>query len=346
MANNYFTHIRLFLALCVAFEHVFYFKAGAPSSPFELGHTSLAYVAVNAFFIISGYLITGSAERSGSLATFFRSRLLRIMPALLMLSLTLAFVLVPIFNGALPLTNLTDTSAWQAIFIISSFIDPYQDWPGVMVSNSPLPSDITGAVWTLRYEMLAYIGTGVLLVAKLHKNVPIAIAGTLIASLLFAIDLQTGRLTEVSATLGALLRFGSCYMYGVCFYLLRDRISVGLVPSLIGIAFGCWFLLIDIPLGEIFINVGLTPLIFAVAYSQRKAPDWIANPSDYSYGLYICHWAVFQVLIHVFGTGALVPMLLLGGIPLAMLVAAASWHFIEKPALRLKAKGALKPSGS
>lgn len=346
MANNYFTHIRLLLALCVAFEHVFYFKAGVPSSPFELGHASLAYFAVNVFFIISGYLITGSAERSGNLVNFFRSRLLRIMPALIMLSLTLAFVLVPIFNGALPFTNLTDASAWQAVFIISTFIDPYQNWPGVMVNNSPLPSDITGAVWTLRYEMLAYIGTGVLLVARLHKNAMIAIVGAVVASLLFAIDLHTGVFTDVSATLGALLRFGSCYMYGVCFYLFQARMSKGSIFFSACLASGCALLFFDIAIGEVLINAALTPLVFAAAFSTRSVPGWMANPPDYSYGLYICHWAVFQVLIHFFGTGALVPMLLLGGIPLAVLVAAASWHFIEKPALKLKARGALKPSGS
>ena len=203
------------MAFCVAFEHIFYFQAGYPDSPFELGHTSLGYFAVNGFFIISGYLITGSAVRSGTLANFMRSRLLRIMPALIVISLILGLILVPLL-GELDLKTYFSTGAvWLSMLGLITFIESAPEWPGLVMAGNPFAGDLTGPIWTLRYEALAYVGTGLLLLLGLHKNKLITILAALAATAAFIIDLQTGLLTEFSPAIASLVRFGSCYLYGL-----------------------------------------------------------------------------------------------------------------------------------
>lgn len=345
MPHNYFTPLRLFLALCVALEHIFYFQNGEASALFELGHTSPGYFAVNGFFIISGYLITGSAERSGDVAIFFKSRILRIMPALIMLGLILGLVVTPLLGSQSPLSVLTDKSTWRAILELVTFVRPFPEWPNLLMATNPFPGNLTGPVWTLRYEVLAYLGTGLLLMLGLHRNRALLVLMAGVATFLLALDLQTELITEASATLGALLRFGSCYLYGVGAYLFADRLKFGPKTISSGLILGSAFILLGFPAGEIAINLALTPLIFAIAFMKVSAPRWVTNPPDYSYGIYIAHWPVYQILVETADGQPIGWHLLMLGVPLTLLVAALSWHLLEKPCLRLKRR-AHRPAAS
>lgn len=344
MTRNFFTPLRLLLALCVAFEHIFYFQAGYATSPFELGHTSLGYFAVNGFFIISGFLITGSAVRSASLATFARSRILRIMPALIVVSLILGLIIAPLLGElALP-TYYSTGSLWVSILKLITLINTDPLWPGLMMEQSPFAGNLTGPIWTLRYEVLAYMATGFLLFLGLHKNKAVTIFAAVLVSLLFCLDLQTGIIMEFSATLGALVRFGSCYLYGVCAYMFAPYLKFGWKLALLGIIIGALIIYFKVPSGEILMNFALVPIIFAISFADFDAPNWLRPSADYSYGLYIFHWPIYQVLIANFNQAPIVPLLLFAGLPLAFMAAALSWHFLEKPCLKLKAKSALKPA--
>lgn len=338
MTQNYFTPIRLCLAVFVALEHIFYFRAGVADSPFEIGHTSLAYFAVNGFFIISGYLITTSAERSGSLYVFARARVLRIMPALLFVVLFLGLIVAPLITQHDLATYFGAAQTWLGILSLLTFIDPYPDWPGVVMANTPFGNDLTGPIWTLRYEVLAYIGTGALLAFGLHRNKPIILVSAVIVSALFALDLATGVLSASSSTLGNLVRFGSCYLYGVLACLYRGRYLVRarvFVPSLL---LGLVLLAGLSPLGEIVVNLALTPTLLTVAYLPVKGPKWLTSPPDISYGLYIFHWPIYVLLTeYVIAPTASLHLFALG-LPLAILAAILSWWLVEKPALRLKAR--------
>jgi peptidoglycan/LPS O-acetylase OafA/YrhL len=74
----------------------------------------------------------------------------------------------------------------------------------------------------------------------------------------------------------------------------------------------------------------------AMALPQQIARRWL-RPGDYlgeiSYGIYLWHLFAVNAFILVLGFGgkqALVPVL-----ACTLLLAAASWHFLEKPALRI-----------
>jgi peptidoglycan/LPS O-acetylase OafA/YrhL len=341
--QNYFTPIRLLLAFLVAFEHVFYFQAGHADSPFELGHTSLGYFAVNGFFILSGYLITGSAERSGDILVFARSRFLRIMPALIFVTLFLGLILVPLLGDADLIGYLANPKAWIDMAKLASFVSPNPDWLGLTMAGNPFAGDVTGPIWTLRYEVLAYLGTAILLLLGLHRNLIIVILGALGASVLFAIDLQTHLVTDANATLGSLVRFGSCYLYGAATYLLAQRGLVAMKFAVPILVLGAVIILLGQGIGEILMNLALTPILFAVAFSDVKAPGWVSKPPDFSYGLYIFHWPIYQLLTELVGRPPNSALLFGLGLPLAVLAALASWYLLEKPMLRLKAAAAFRP---
>jgi peptidoglycan/LPS O-acetylase OafA/YrhL len=65
---------------------------------------------------------------------------------------------------------------------------------------------------------------------------------------------------------------------------------------------------------------------------------------DYSYGIYLFNFPIQQSLVHWFPALREWWMLLLVATPLTILFAAASWHWIEKPSLKLKNRFLPKPS--
>ena len=330
------------MAFCVAFEHIFYFAAGAPDSPLELGHTSMAYLAVNAFFIISGFLITKSAERSGDVLTFARSRVLRIIPALAVVSVIIALIIAPLLGELSAATYYSTGTVWAGIIEMVTFVDPYPAWPGFENSTAVFAGDFTGPIWTLRFEALAYVMTGALLFVGLHRNKLVTLILTLGATALFILDLQTNMLTEMSGTLGSLARFMSCYLYGVCAYQFASYLNLNRMITAAGLIAGAALLAFGIAHGEIFLNLALAPLIFGLAYSKATLPTWMTPKTDYSYGLYIFHWPIYQVLLNVFPNAPVFPLLIFAGLPLAFIASGLSWRLIEKPALKLKKVSAIK----
>jgi peptidoglycan/LPS O-acetylase OafA/YrhL len=86
------------------------------------------------------------------------------------------------------------------------------------------------------------------------------------------------------------------------------------------------------PLMFIFMAAG----IFSIAYSYRKAAHKLLGRNDPSYGMYIWHMPVVNLLL-IFGLSGSFTWLL-AAVGLTAALSAASWFIVEKPALRLKKK--------
>ena len=149
--------------------------------------------------------------------------------------------------------------------------------------------------------------------------------------------------TDANATLGSLVRFGSCYLYGAVTYVLAERARVGMKFAIPVLIVGGALILFGLGIGEILMNLALTPILFALAFSEAKAPDWLAKPPDFSYGLYIFHWPIYQMLTEWVSAPPNAALLFGLGLPLAILTALGSWYLLEKPMLKLKAPAAFRP---
>jgi peptidoglycan/LPS O-acetylase OafA/YrhL len=61
---------------------------------------------------------------------------------------------------------------------------------------------------------------------------------------------------------------------------------------------------------------------------------WFLEGADYSYGLFLYHWVVQQAVMDVLPRHWVLNLVV--SIPLAIVFAAASWRWIEKPAMALR----------
>ena len=92
--DNNFNLIRFLAAFLVLFSHSFPLVGVGGKEPlYETVGMTWGEVAVDIFFITSGFLITGSYFSRGSLQAFVRARLLRIYPALVVAVIFYVFVI-------------------------------------------------------------------------------------------------------------------------------------------------------------------------------------------------------------------------------------------------------------
>ena len=111
MCTNFDRHLnnidflRLALALLVVFSHSFdVTQTNNSAEPFlwlTRNQATGGTIAVDAFFILSGFLITASYQRSSSALSFLEKRVARIYPGFLVVTLAAAIFFVPLGGGRL-----------------------------------------------------------------------------------------------------------------------------------------------------------------------------------------------------------------------------------------------------
>ena len=94
---NGFGAMRHLLALGIVIFHGFVLATG-DAGVMPVAARALADPILPGFFAISGFLVAGSLAHSASLAEFMALRLLRIMPALIVVVLATALLLGPLLT--------------------------------------------------------------------------------------------------------------------------------------------------------------------------------------------------------------------------------------------------------
>jgi peptidoglycan/LPS O-acetylase OafA/YrhL len=106
------------------------------------------------------------------------------------------------------------------------------------------------------------------------------------------------------------------------------------------VVIGLFFLFISLFIGlqlfTLWVPTFGAYILFYLVSLQRSPFKQFGRFGDFSYGLYIYAFPVQQSLAQLAG-GNIQPMLNLAlALPITLILAALSWHVVEKPALRLK----------
>jgi peptidoglycan/LPS O-acetylase OafA/YrhL len=327
--DNAFGALRLILASMVIFAHCPEMLDGtrAREPATWLFHTNqtLGSIAVDGFFLLSGYLIAGSfiSDPRG----YFRKRILRIYPAFIACSLISVFVIGPLAGGALPVGR-----EWaRMLYRMAILQTPLSDGAFSTLHFATL----NASMWTIAYEFRCYILAAAFGVIGLYSR-PRVFLGLTLA--LLAMTLVP--LPETPARFNALLglpandvRLCSVFMAGTCFRLIPMRLKA---------TWAAMALLALIPLmfieraSEIAVVLLGGYCLFWVAFQLDWKPLRTFNAKDdISYGVYLWGWPVASLLIWY------APAISLGVLDALTLAGAAicgwvSWRLIERPAMRLR----------
>jgi peptidoglycan/LPS O-acetylase OafA/YrhL len=293
-------------------------------------------LAVNAFFIISGYLIAQSAVQTRSALRFLRKRVLRIYPGFLIAAVVSSFVAG--YIGA------TDRASYFHTFPYRRFVLrlPALEVPEIsgIFAGQAYPT-VNGSTWTLHFEFLCYLSMLLSIYLLRPRSGRPAIIIALACFAAYALSLL-GNMnpTIVISDPRSLARFGALFYSGTALFYYRRLI----VPQRWGfLAAGYVALLFcgrAIPSDNVrlLVDTALTMTLGASALLSagftRRIETGLGN-RDYSYGVYLYGWPVTKVLLYV--VPGLSPWpLFVGALTGAVAVASASWHFVERPALARK----------
>jgi peptidoglycan/LPS O-acetylase OafA/YrhL len=336
--NNNLKLIRFIAATMVMIAHSYVLtgRSELQDPMYELVGVGSAFVAVNSFFVLSGFLVARSFERSRTFLDYFESRFLRIFPGLFV-SLLFCSLVMGGLATSWPLDKyFSDSAVWKFLAVNSTLIiDKVQlryFLPGVF-ANNPYPRTINGSLWTLPYEVWLYVllgGLGLVGILKrrwvMNSLFVLSLAFCLIIGSLAGGDIFYMKLHNLE-------RFCICFLTGTVFYCNR-----AIIPLSIFIVIGL------IALTAIFGGTGLynipfiltlSYLIFWLAYIPSGRIRLYNKAGDFSYGVYIYGFPVQQSVVALFGI--MEPILFFScAFAITLACAIPSWHFIEKPALARK----------
>lgn len=331
--DNRLTPIRLALASAVLAEHAIIVTQGPlPPPPMAINGWSLSYAAVNAFFILSGFLIADSLERRSSPFQFAAARMLRIWPALLALSLLAVLVIGPVVTELDAWSYFSAVQTWGFPVQVLGFLDTSQGPAGIF-SENPWAGEFSATLWTLRYEVLAYAGAALIFFSPLpwgRRAQLILFLGVTAAYLLVRITWP-----EAPALIESGLRLASAFTLGMLVHAWRHAIPILPWPALA--AAPIWIVMGDHPLAEVFLNLALASALFAVAFAGLGRWPTGARLPDWSYGIYIWHYPVMQMVLY-WDPQADPLQIAIYAVPVTLVISAASWSWIEKPSLSGKAR--------
>lgn len=334
--DNLFTLIRLLLAGAVAVEHAFVNRLPpAAPAPLEWHDISLSYAAVNAFFILSGFLISDSLHRRRNLQAYTAARILRIYPALIILVFLAIFVFGPLFSGLDGADYWWSPEMWRFPLETLTFVNGEGGPPGIF-PNSYFPGEFSASLWTLRYEFIAYLALPIFAAIPLISGRWTRLALPIALAVMYEFLVASGGEAVWPAIVVSLARLGACFAIGMAIYSFREVIRLNwLIPVVLTLL---WATLAGGTVaGEFVGNLAIAAWMFTAAFASRSAIDQLKAMPDYSYGLYIWHWPMMQVWGELDRDASALETLTFA-LPASLVLAALSWHMIERPALNSKGR--------
>jgi len=325
---NSFDLIRLLAATWVLIAHSSPLRGHEETS--FLGYDNVSKIAVYIFFAISGYLITQSWVADPNPYRFSMRRALRVFPGLICVVLLSVFVLGPV-GTTLPVGKYFATrGTWGYLRNITLSVRYHL--PGVFTENVGETS-VNGSLWTLPLEVMMY--GGVLVLGRLRLL-------TWWVALLVACGLAAGALL-----LGPTHpRYGLCdlgvyFWLGAVLYLARDHLPLRwpIGAALVVVAALCAYR----PLFHVVAWVAIPYVVLLVSLTRLPGAGLTRKFGDFSYGIYIYAFPVQQVVVWRGGARLSAAQNLLWVLFFTFMLAAASWHWIESPALKLKPRRAREP---
>ncbi len=293
---------------------------------------TLGAVAVWIFFILSGFLVTASFERSHSTFDYLLARALRILPGLIVVVTLSAFVLGPIITSLPVHDYFTNESTYTYVWWGIVYAGRQYNLPGVFTHN-PFAPAVNGSLWTLVYEMLFY---GVVLVMGVTRRLrPWGVAVLVIACWYPNLWLaHSSFMMHWFSETGDLFRF---FGMGMLLYLIRDKVPMsGKFAALAAV------LLIlagwqnhPLILPDMAALVG-PYLVMWIAYQPYVRFARFGRFGDFSYGIYIYAFPVQQLMAQYLLPDVRAWKIFVLSYPVIVVLAALSWHIVERPSLRLR----------
>jgi peptidoglycan/LPS O-acetylase OafA/YrhL len=325
--TNNFNLLRFLFASLVIVSHASELKYGYANRDQELliymfGTITFGNLAVDGFFILSGFLILKSWNDRPEVHHFIRSRILRIYPGFLACSLVCSFIVAPVFSSSVYFQEFQWVRFLMGMLRLAPPVIP------AVFDGSFYPL-INAPMWSISYEFACYLLLlGIcLLVPKGQKTIWPMLA--LVCVLAYVWNSKF-KLPFGFTAIRCLMAFS----FGVMFYLYRNEILWTKSRAILGLAISILFLF-----SKTFSEPALCVFggysILYFAQSSRVMFKFNRWP-DISYGIYLYAWPINKVLLW-YQPDMNLFVLTVTVFLISIAAGIISWYAIEKPFLKFKA---------
>lgn len=330
--SNSLTMMRLGMATLVAISHAGAIAAGQQlgfgPNP-KAGMAELGDFAVDAFFVLSGFLVTISYLRLNSLPRYLWHRFVRIMPAFWACLILTAMIIAPLIaglEGRAPSSVFPDSLG----YITSNAALRMSDFSVAgLPTGTHQPGNINGALWTLFYEFACYLALAALGVTGAltrHRHLTLAALGA--AWVTYAADVAG----LIDLPMPLLRRFLLLFLAGACARLYWNRLPItGPLAALAAVV-----TVVSVLALPDYRALGAIPFAYVLLWATVALPFRWDPGIDLSYGMYIFHWPVESILVTAGAAALGLPVFTVLSVAIAAGIAFVSWRVIERPALSLK----------
>ena len=246
--------------------------------------------SVLGFFIISGFLIYSSYERSKNLKKYFFNRAKRILPAYFFVVLFFAFFLF--LFSAVTLKEYFSFSWMKYVgvnLIFLNFIQPCIDF----VFTNNMTCAVNGSLWTIKVEVMFYLFIPILFyfIRKLNTtNKNVAIIGLYVFSMVYFSVLTSVNQGLLAKQLPGFLNY---FATGMLLYVNKEFFSK-YIYYLLPAAVVVLILEKAVILQSIFTPLAIGIIIFWFAFSKIPLKNF-GKYGDFSYGMYLVHFPIIQI---------------------------------------------------
>lgn len=337
--DNNFNLVRFVAAFLVLYSHSFAIALGtADAEPLSraIGMT-WGTIAVDVFFITSGFLITSSYFARNNLSIFAWARVMRIYPALVV---SIVFCVFIVGLGATTLSSWEYLTSGQTIkFMLKNsvlFFGLEYDLPGVF-TNNPWKDAVNGSLWTLPYEVKMYAMLALILYGIGHLQRRVSVINSpryfLLGIAIVAAAANIANNFQPFASVQFVHLF-SMFFVGAAYYAWRDKVRLSWVFFLLAFI-GLLLSSLNTKAFFIFYVISLPFLTLFVAYVPSGAVRKFNNVGDYSYGMYIYAFPVQQSIAAIIPEVS-VTVMIASAFSITFICSVLSWHLIEKRCLKMK----------
>jgi peptidoglycan/LPS O-acetylase OafA/YrhL len=324
--RNNLNAIRLAMALLVVWSHSFAIHLGSERTEWVSlllsGVFNAGNVAVMAFFIVSGFLIAQSFERSSSVKSYMLKRVRRIYPGYMVATTISGFVFVWLIAPTPPF-------AFAKAFAMNLLLRNYAP------SGSHDLLQINGALWSIPFEFWCYIGVVGLGVYGRKRWVVFPLLLSIVA-LHVGLDILGKKpgLGVVGTIFGwpyLWTRMAPCFLLGMGAYAFREELPRSrflLIGLFVATVLSC---ALNADLGFVVALPSLAYAIFYVAFSELPFHNFARSVGgDYSYGVYLYGYLIQKSLQLTIARTWSLAEFMAASFVLAVVAGIASWWLVER----------------
>lgn len=299
-----------------------------------------AFPGVPIFFVISGFLISASYERSAELRSYARNRLLRILPGLWTVIVVTTVVLIAFGYDVLGARG----AVWFVMQLCGLIFTP-----GFLKSFGF--GSYNGSLWTIPVELQFYVVLPAFYLATRRwpqrRNALLVGGFAVFTTVALVFVTKSPLLVESAAESNALKLFRYTFAPHIYLFILgvllqrwqmhQHRWIVGK-----GAYWVAGYLVVHFALPEhngsayVLGTVVLGVAALSLAYTLPGIAHRVLHGNDISYGVYIFHGLVLNILVEKGHTGSLALLPLV--VAVTVVLATLSWRLVEQPCLRRKTR--------